>query len=417
MPDDNVNQKDNTNILEGVSLGSVHEGANINFDPSQNITNNDKEDKKPDKLEDSPNDIKPGISGGDIKTDVEKNDGNNDKKDDDNPSEGTSIGVEAFVNEQGDLVDKESKIIRKKGEFQIDEKSGAVSYTESATESILNYYRTNGYEFKDENGTEIKFDDTSESLNRINEIVAETKSKKQIEEFFSKLPTVNEFYLHLASGGKESDFFKRKAELVDYNNINVPEEDKLTRKAVIKDWLTKVYGNDEKISGEMLQMFEDSGKIDEKYTEAIAALKTWQNKLEQDKNTKNQLVLQEQSKRVEEYWKNIETVISKGNLGIISIPDTEKSNFISYLKNPIKENMSQADINVNKLTEEQRLIIDYLIYKDFNLDKLIEVKAATLQANKLGKKVTIIPTVNKQPVIQQNQGINSLDGFNINNLS
>ncbi len=325
-------------------------------------------------------------------------------------------GTELYVSEKGDLVNDKGEVVKKKGTFDYDEKTGQVSYTESSTQQLLSYYRENGIAFKDETGNDIEFDDSVESLNKINDIVVEQKSKKVINDFLAQSPVIKEYILHKSAGGDDNSFFTRKTQVINYENIAYPESDVANRRNVIKDLLTKVYGNPQDIANDMIDAYEAGGKLNDKYTEALNKLKDWQKANETKANEDNQKLIDARNQQVQDYWNKVNTAVKGGNLGLISIPENERDGFYNFLSTPVNGNESLADVKIKELDINKQLILDYLVYKDFNIDSLIKVKALSLQAEKLGKKVVVIPNIANQKVPKANQGINNLNEFGIDNL-
>lgn len=405
--------------------GSTPDNGNFDFDlasvaagttrPFDEFTPDPTDDKKKDPVDENKNkgvEVTPNANTDKDKTEEEKK-AEADKKDQGNES---NEGKELYVNDKGDLVNDKDEVVRKKGTFDYDEKTGQVSYTESSTQQLLSYYRDNGILFKDENGNEMEFDDSIDSLNKINDIVVEHKSRKVIGDFLSQSPVIKEYILHKQAGGDDNSFFTRKTQVINYENVAYPESDVANRKNVIKDLLTKVYGNPQDIANEMIDAYEVGGKLNDKYTEALGKLKDWQKANETKANEDNQKLIDARNQETRNYWAKVNTAVKSGNLGLITIPENERDNFYNFLSTPVKDNKSLVEIKSEELDINKQLILDYLIYKDFNIDSLIKVKALSMQAEKLGKKVVVIPSVTNSKVPKANQGIKDLDNFGLSNL-
>lgn len=405
--------------------GSTPDNGNFDFDlasvaagttrPFDEFTPDPTDDKKKDPVDENKDKgagVTPNANTDKDKTEEEKKE-EADKKDQGNES---NEGKELYVNDKGDLVNDKDEVVRKKGTFDYDEKTGQVSYTESSTQQLLSYYRDNGILFKDENGNEMEFDDSIDSLNKINDIVVEHKSRKVIGDFLSQSPVIKEYILHKQAGGDDNSFFTRKTQVINYENVAYPESDVANRKNVIKDLLTKVYGNPQDIANEMIDAYEVGGKLNDKYTEALGKLKDWQKANETKANEDNQKLIDARNQETRNYWAKVNTAVKSGNLGLITIPENERDNFYNFLSTPVKDNKSLVEIKSEELDINKQLILDYLIYKDFNIDSLIKVKALSMQAEKLGKKVVVIPSITNSKVPKANQGIKDLDNFGLSNL-
>ena len=89
------------------------------------------------------------------------------------------------------------------------------------------------------------------------------------------------------------------------------------------------------------------------------------------------------------FWDGIYTTIedSKEFKGI-AVPEREKNKFFDYLSKPVtKEGYTQRDVDHSKADMDIKLAIDYLMYKGFNLDKLIDKKARTKSTIRLKDKI------------------------------
>ena len=393
-------------------LASVAAGTTRPFDEFTPGPTDDTKKNPVDENKDKGIEVKPDAIADKDKTEEEKK-AEADKKDLENNS---NEGNELYVNDKGDLVNDKDEVVRKKGTFDYDEKTGQVSYTESSTQQLLSYYRDNGITFKDEIGNDIEFDDSVDSLNKINDIVVEHKSKKVIGDFLAQSPVIKEYILHKQAGGDDNSFFTRKTQVINYENVAYPESDVANRKNVIKDLLTKVYGNPQDIANEMIDAYEAGGKLNDKYTEALSKLKDWQKANETKANEDNQKLIDARNQQTKDYWTKVNTTVKSGNLGLITVPENERESFYNFLSTPVKDNKSLVEIKSEELDINKQLILDYLIYKDFNIDSLIKVKALSMQAEKLGKKVVVIPSVTNSKVPKANQGVKDLDNFGLSNL-
>lgn len=397
-------------------LNSVAAGTTRPFDEFAPGTTDDKKKDPVDENKDKGEEKKPDGDTNKDKTEEEKKSEAEKTEEEKKDESNTDEGKELYVNEKGDLVNDKGEVVRKKGTFDYNEKTGQVSYTESSTQQLLSYYRDNGIAFKDETGNDIEFDDSVESLNKINDIVVEHKSKKVIGDFLTQSPVIKEYILHKNAGGDDNSFFTRKTQVINYENVAYPESDVANRKNVIKDLLTKVYGNPQDIANDMIDAYEAGGKLNDKYTEALGKLKDWQKANETKANEDNQKLIDSRNQEIREYWTKVNTTIKGGNLGLISIPENERDGFYNFLSTPVKGNESLADIKTKELDINKQLILDYLVYKDFNIDSLIKVKALSMKAEQLGKKVVVIPSVTNQKVPKANQGVDNLNDFGLGNL-
>jgi len=84
-----------------------------------------------------------------------------------------------------------------------------------------------------------------------------------------------------------------------------------------------------------------------------------------------------------------ETIKESKEFAGLQVPEREKSKFFNYLSKPVtKDGYTQRDIDHSKAEMEQKLAIDYLMYKGFNLEEIINKKAKTTATKTLREKIS-----------------------------
>ena len=139
----------------------------------------------------------------------------------------------------------------------------------------------------------------------------------------------------------------------------------------------------------MINDYEDGGKLFNKASAAKTALEKAQ---KEERNTAmegQRQQLAEQQKQTKEFWDGVYDTIDKSNeFKGISVPEREKSKFYDYLSTPVtKEGYTQRDLDHTNSEMDVKLAIDYLMFKGFNLDKLIDKKARTKSTQNLKDKI------------------------------
>ena len=237
--------------------------------------------------------------------------------------------------------------------------------------------------------TEEEYDDTTEGLLAMTQDVGKQMAEDQLDGLFENFPLVKNHLEYVLNGGDSQDFMQAYDPNLDYNRIELDEEDSRSQKGVLSDYfVTK--GHDKDFIDELLTDYEDTGKL---YQKAEAARKAMGKMQEQ---SRSQLVARQQEQRQQtqeqqqNFWDGVyETINETDDFSGISIPKREKSKFFDYVSKPVtKDGKTQRDLDHAESEIETKLAIDYLMYKGFDLSKFVDKKAKTQSARSLKDRIS-----------------------------
>ena len=234
-----------------------------------------------------------------------------------------------------------------------------------------------------------KYDDTPEGLANLTEDVATQLAEEKMESTLSKFPLVKEHLDYVLNGGESQKFMQAYDPSLDYSKIEVKEDDVRSQKAILGDYFT-VKGHDQEFIKELLEDYEDTGKLHNKAMQAKDALAKVQVKQREDMVVSQRETVEGQQKELRQYWEGVADTLEKSkDFAGLSIPEREKGKFYSYLSSPInKDGHTQRDLDHSNAQMEQKLAIDYLMYKGFNLEQIINTKAKTKATKSLREKIS-----------------------------
>lgn len=298
------------------------------------------------------------------------------KKKKDNSDTATEEEEEQLsVDEDGNLVNAEGEIVHEKGTFTVDEKTGEVSFNEDPfVETLAKNFREEGYKLLDETGKPLTFEDSEEGTRKLVEAIATEAYNATWNKLYDQYPVVEKMMAHLQAGRDPQDFFRLYSEKVDYSKINVPEENTEGRKAVIAEYLSVVANNDKDTIDILLKTFEDSGEIDAKYNDYLAKLKDYQKKTDEIESARIAQEAADLAKSQQQYWSQVKEAITKGKLDNIVIPETDRNLFYDYVARRTEKGTTKAAEDYQALPLEKQLQLDYLLFKGFDLDKLVKAR-------------------------------------------
>jgi len=242
--------------------------------------------------------------------------------------------------------------------------------------------KTLGFEMNNE------YADTVEGLTEFAKDLAQDVAEDQLGELFEQYPEVQKHLDYLMSGGDSNKFYEAYNPNSDYSNFTINEKDTNTQRAVLQQYF-QIKGHDESFIQEMLDDYEDSGKLYNKADQAKGALAEAQS-AQRERMLETQK--QEQEKAAEntsKFWDDVANTIETGNeFAGVKIPDRQKSKFFQYISEPVgQKGETQRDIDYADAEMEVKLAIDYLMYNGFKLDNIINTKAKTKSAQNLRERI------------------------------
>ena len=238
-------------------------------------------------------------------------------------------------------------------------------------------------------GYEGEYEDTAEGLTEMTKDVASQMADDRIEEVLEKFPLVKKHLDYVLAGGESQKFMTAYDPNLDYNTMEIAEDDSRSQKAILSDYFQQK-GHDADFIKEMLEDYEDSGKLANKANAAKDALGKVQARQKEQLVEQQRAELQKQQEQQMEFWNGVqETIKESKEFAGLQVPEREKSKFFNYLSKPVtKEGYTQRDIDHSEAEMEKKLAIDYLMYKGFNLEDIINKKARTTATKTLRQKIT-----------------------------
>lgn len=230
--------------------------------------------------------------------------------------------------------------------------------------------------------------DTEEGLIEFTKDIAQNIAEDQLNELFQQFPLVQKHLDFVLAGGDSEKFFEAYNPNMDYSQYEIDQNDSRTQKAFVSEYF-KSKGHDEEFIKDMLEDYEDSGKLYDKAMVAqkqLAAIQSREREqiVEQQKREREQ-----QEKQQEEFWENVAATIDQGKeFAGIRIPEKEKAKFFDYISAPVdKSGRTRRDMDYANSELDVKLAIDYLMYKGMNLQDIITTKAKTESVKNLREKI------------------------------
>ena len=285
---------------------------------------------------------------------------------------------EVLLDAQGNQIDETGKIIKPASEVNV--ANTIIELSKNAIEQEL------GFTLLDSEGKPKSYSNSVEGSTELLKDVAANATVNAVTAFLNSNPELKDVYFHLANGGKLDDYTSSN---VDYTAVDVTTLDRTGKLNYIKQSFEQ---QGLKNAGSLLKTLEQSSDeaLTQAAADAIITLKQVSEDAKVEREREYQLNQQKEAQALEEYWNNVNSVITNGKLKDINIPNAEKDDFFKYLAVPINsKGESQEMIDAEKEDNEDRLLLSYLRFKKFNLNDLVNLKAKTNRLEQLRSRVGI----------------------------
>lgn len=289
-------------------------------------------------------------------------------------------GVKYSLDKDGNALSQDGKVFKTKAELD------SMSAQEDELPLIDEMIQKSGVVIKDATTGKPKiYEDTTEGLLQWANDLADFKVENSNKKLLTRYPQLNDLTRHLDQGGKVEDFYKKQS--TAWSNVEFDEknDDHLTG-VIVAELVGKGIPKDQ--AEITAKTYKDTDKLKEfgkaAYTRLVNGEKTA--KAEETKKYNEELAAEEV--KTNNHWSNVNSIIKKGTLHNITIPEADREAFFNYKALAANDNgYSKADIAKANLPIEQELQLDYLIFKGFDLKKLIaigvqEEKVRTLRSRR-----------------------------------
>lgn len=207
---------------------------------------------------------------------------------------------------------------------------------------------------------------------------------KKIEEYKNSFqdPTARKFLEYMENGGDPTRFIEQTSG-VDYSRIDTDyvEDNIDVQKQLLRNQLS-AQGEEQEDIEDIIQSFEDSGKLEKMSLNALKKLQRTQEKerealIEDQKKADakrkadNQAILDDLKNKID----------SKDDIGGFPVTKKTKSDFYDYITK-VDPKTGQTGLMTDSSDPEKQLLMSYLYYNNFDFSKL-EKKVKTKEARKL----------------------------------
>ena len=229
--------------------------------------------------------------------------------------------------------------------------------------------------------------DDEDGFVKLAKIAAQQMAEQHVDEYFGAFPQMKEFYEYLQYGGEPDKFLETRVPANDYSKVKLEEDNERQHEDIVRNHY-KSLGYSADFIKEEIEDAKNGGTLENKAKRSLKALQTAQKQEQEGLVAKQKEQYEAQAKEVEEFWKGVtQTIDQSKEFKGISINEKDKSEFVNFLTKEVEPGKTARDAAVEKMTLEENLAIDYLLYKGFNLEDLINRKAKTASAKSFRERL------------------------------
>jgi hypothetical protein len=280
-----------------------------------------------------------------------------------------------------DVEDSEEKVEETEEEEQEEEKT---EDDEDAEPTVVSEVLEQlGYEPDEE------YDDTPEGLAAMTKDIASQIADERIDDVLENFPLVKKHLEYVLQGGKSQNFMEAHDPNMDYTEFNLKEDDAASQKVILSNYF-ELKGHDKDFINELLEDYEDTGKLYKKAGAAKEALGKYQQQEREEMFEKQRQQNVESQQAQKEFWDGVAGTIDESqDLAGINLPQKDKSKFFNYISKPVNDQgQTQRDLDHSEADIDVKLAIDYLMYKGFDINGLVDKKAKTQSTRSLRDKLS-----------------------------
>ena len=193
----------------------------------------------------------------------------------------------------------EGKFTKKSEEVAEEETEGEVDDT--VVGQVLSSL---GYESEDG-----AYEDTPEGLANLAKDVGSQVAEEQLDQLFEAFPLVGQHLSYVMNGGNSQDFMTVNDPRSDYSKMRISEKDLRGQKYILSEYM-RAKGHDDKFTSELLNDYQEGGKLYGKAKSAQEELIKMQNYAKQQMVEQQQAYQQQQMEEQEESIGNINSPIT-----------------------------------------------------------------------------------------------------------
>jgi hypothetical protein len=239
----------------------------------------------------------------------------------------------------------------------------------------------------DVSSEEKEYEETVEGLVEFAQDASQKIAEQQWQQVFEEYPDLQQYFQYRVQGG-DPDEYQEAFFNTSYQDREVQEGDTSQQRELIRENLSDDFEEEE--IEDMLDQYEASGTLEMEAKKSLRQLQNEEEEHQEQLLEEQERKAKKREKKIEEFWDNVEETIEQNDeFRGLPIPKGEKGDFFEWMSKDATDGqgISQRDKKVQEAGLETRLAIDLMLYYDFNLEELVEIKSKSSSAKDLRKRL------------------------------
>ena len=305
-------------------------------------------------------------------------------------------GVEHTIGEDGSVKDKDGNILLS-AEDLLNQVLDGEDYLKDDTDDDISdsiYEQANsitGLTFQDENGNPVSFEETPQGLAQRDLYIARTEglrvARENIDNFFNNYPDLLDAFYYMQTRGSLNGYGSQTT----HEGIEIKEDNEDAQTQVVLDAEMK-RGYTREQAMKRVKLYKDNDMLYEESKSSLEFLVNSERKEKADRKTAYENEQARKAQEQEDYWNNVAAKLEAGKILDYTIPDqirialpngtikySSKQDFFDYLSVPVKNNKTQAQLDAEKESIDNKIFNDYLRYVGYNMGYIVEQRVKQKQ--------------------------------------
>lgn len=287
--------------------------------------------------------------------------------------------VEEQAEQETESIEAENEEANEVSEMVAEETSDADQEDEV---SVIDVLRSKlGYEIQGD------FSEDYDGVAKFADAVAQEIAKEQLDSLFTQFPDVEQYVQYRYNGGDPKQYFQATAPVVDYGAVEITDDNVGIQRAVVEDFLQRSGYTGEEIA-ETVQDYIDAGILQRQANRSLGKLQKMQEQEAATLIQRQQQEAQQRNHQIEQQWSTIKSTIDQGVVRGFEIPTADRKKFYSWMSDAVdNQGRTQRLVDREKMDVETQVAMEYLLWKNFDLNRLVSNTQNTKKAQNLKQKL------------------------------
>jgi hypothetical protein len=240
------------------------------------------------------------------------------------------------------------------------------------------------------------FKDDYDGVVSFTQTVAQEIAKEQLDTVFTQYPDVEQYLQYRYNGGDPKQYFQAQSPDVDFNQLQLAEDDLASQRMIVEQHMSMQGYTPEEVQ-ESIQEYIEAGILHKHAQRGLTKLQVAQKQRAEQVVKDQQQHAEQHRQQVEQQWTSIQSTIDAGRLKGFEVPASDRKKFYKWMSEAVdNEGRTQRSLDRAQMDLETQLTMEYLAWKNFDLNKLVTNTSRTKEAQNLKSRLKQTQTASKR---------------------